>query len=237
MNKILLKFFRRIFLYRKVEKMTNKSIQCKILIFILMGVVITTTAFAGEPGNTVKPNVVDLRSELPTHEKVIKTEQPVDIYVNSANVEVAQPIDVEITPEVSVKSKPVTIVATPNVSVYQNDQKYSIVEYEPVRDPVYDPVYKPTENVTATEDIEPIKEENALDRLKDGLCDIVTFWSPFSAPNTEDKNPTALQSADGYSENGDQFIRNFIIKAPINSARKLGEGAWKTATFPFPKAS
>lgn len=232
-----------------------KNIKYIVVILVLsLGVI---SSYAGEPGSEEHPNIVNLKTAVETpptaiepepqpitieSPDVIKVQQDVDIIANPIKTEVSQPIDVSIKPDVSVTSQPVTIVSEPNVRVFGGTPlvtpSYSVSQYYP---PQY---YVPNNNVSMQEsvlldqvEIPETPKENAWGRLQDGLCEVITFWKPLSAPNTPEINATALQNANGFSEKADQGFRNFFIKGSLNSARRLGEGAWKTATFPFPKSS
>ena len=211
------------------------------------------SALAGEPGADIRPNrvevtapetppTVDLRTTPEKQPVVVETpdapyvvEQDVNIVANPVSANVDKNIHVKVNPVVSVDTTPVTIMSEPNIKVYSgvattNTYK-PLVSVEPVA-PRY-PEYSVEENIYIQSEPEP----TALDRFKDGLYTTSTFWFPWSAPNNPEKNPSSLTNAEGFTAHLDQGFRNFILKGSFNSACRLSEGAWKTATFPFKKAS
>lgn len=206
----------------------NKIIIIGAALVFVLGL-FSLVGHTGEPGVEERPQKVDLRSapipESPPTAETVVVPQDIRVFANPANVDVNQPVNVNIKPDVRVSSQPLTIVTQPDVKVYGGEvvTPYSYQEAEP---------YIETPQVYHVAE----EKENTWDRLKYGLKETVTFWSPWVNPNDPYENPVALTDAEGFIETTDQVVRNFVVKASFNSASKLVDGIVNTATCMLPDA-
>lgn len=214
------------------EKMTKeRKNKITLIIAVLVTLLSVGVAYAGEPGFEPQPQVLKAPPSPPAPHRVV--EQEINVLSTPAAVEVEQPVTVAVKPQVSVQSEPVNISVEPRVRTFGGAPLTSVA----APGPVYEP-YTVAEADQEPVVIEVIEEgPTTLDRLKEGVIQMGTFWKPLAHPNNPEVNATALTDANTFPSRVDKAVRNIAVKGTINSARRFGEGAWKVVTCPFEKAS